>query len=334
MANQIVNPILDPSSPYYLSSSENPGAILVSSLLNGENYHQWSRAMTIALDTKNKLCFINGSLPRPPPTDLMQPVWSTCNNLVVSWLIQSMQPSIVQTILWMDSAAEIWKDLKERYYQGDIFKISQIIGQMHSIKQRSSSVGKFFTQMKGLWQQLDDYTPIPMCECEVKCHCRLVPVMKKYRENEYIICFLAGLNDQFSAVRSQIMLMQPLPPINNVLSILIQQERQMTLENLSAPVSSINSYDTRQRGRGRGRGRGLRGPIGGRSNTQGRMTSNSRGRGQKICTFCQKIGHTEDICYKKHGFPTSFSNTTTNINSYTGIDSKINEQEDEFKTRF
>ncbi|XP_019447312.1 PREDICTED: uncharacterized protein LOC109350536 [Lupinus angustifolius] len=287
MANQIINPILDPSSPYYLSSNENPAAILVSSLLNGENYHQWSRAMTIALDTKNKLCFLNGSLPRPPPTDLMQPVWSRCNNLIVSWLTQSMQPSIVQTILWMDSTAEIWKDLKERYYQGDIFKLSQIIGKI------------------------------------------LVHVMKKYRENEYIICFLAGLSDQFSAV---IMLMQPLPPINNVFSILIQQERQMALENLSTSqtLSSIKSYDTRQRGRGRG----LKGSIGGRSNTQGRMASNSRGRGHKICTFCQKIGHIEDVCYKKHGFPPSFSNTTTNINSYTGTDSKISEQEDEIKQEF
>lgn len=25
------------------------------------------------------------------------------------------------------------------------------------------------------------------------------------------------------------------------------------------------------------------------------------GRGTKICTYCQKLGHTIDVCFKKHG---------------------------------
>ncbi|CAL0331539.1 unnamed protein product [Lupinus luteus] len=106
----------------------------------------------------------------------------------------------------------------------------------------------------------------------------------------------------------------------------------MMLENSSTSqaLSSVNSYDTRQRRRGRG----FRGSQAGRSNTQGRMTSNSKGRGHKICTFCQKIGHTEDVCYKKHGFPPSYSNTATNINSYIVSDGKNSEQDEGIKQEF
>ncbi|XP_019431935.1 PREDICTED: uncharacterized protein LOC109339027 [Lupinus angustifolius] len=103
----------------------------------------------MAFESKNKMEFINGALPKPPPNDHMYSTWKRCNNLVVLWLTRSIDPSIVQSILWMESAQEIWEDLKERYHQGDNFKISELIGEMHSIKQGSASIDKFYTQMKG-----------------------------------------------------------------------------------------------------------------------------------------------------------------------------------------
>ncbi|CAL0323593.1 unnamed protein product [Lupinus luteus] len=113
--------------------------------------------MTMALETKNKIEFIDGTLPKPISSDPMYPLWKRCNNLVVAWITQSIEPSLVQSVLWMESAQEIWKDLRERYHQGDMFRISQLIGQLHSIKQGNASIDRFYTQIKGLWQQLDDY---------------------------------------------------------------------------------------------------------------------------------------------------------------------------------
>lgn len=56
----ITTPI--PSSPYFLSSSDNPGNLLVLQPLNGKNYSTWQRSMRMALSAKNKLGFINGTL--------------------------------------------------------------------------------------------------------------------------------------------------------------------------------------------------------------------------------------------------------------------------------
>jgi len=55
----------DSSSPYFLNSSDNPGAVLVSCLLKGDNYPTWRRAMMNALRAKNKLSFVDGSLLKP-----------------------------------------------------------------------------------------------------------------------------------------------------------------------------------------------------------------------------------------------------------------------------
>ena len=65
------NPI--PSNPYFLSSSENPGSILVTQPLLGlKNYHSWARAMVLALTAKNKIEFMNGKIPVP---DLDSPLY-------------------------------------------------------------------------------------------------------------------------------------------------------------------------------------------------------------------------------------------------------------------
>ncbi|XP_019420691.1 PREDICTED: uncharacterized protein LOC109330875 [Lupinus angustifolius] len=239
----------------------------------------------MALETKNKLGFIDGSIIKPPLLDPLHTAWKRCNNLVVSWISHSIEPSIVQSVLWMESAQEIWDDLKERYHQGDMFRISELIGEMHSIRQGNASIDKFYTRMKGLWQQLDNYNPIPPCYCEIKCHCALIPTIKKYRENEYIICFLRGLNEQFSTARTQIMLMDPMPPIGKVFSILVQQE-------------STNTF--------------------------------GRGRGQKLCTYCQRTGHTNETCYKKHGYPPGYFTNSTNVNCLAGTEqgNEVTENED------
>ena len=52
-----------------------------------------------------------------------------------------------------------------------------------------------------------------------------IEVVKGYREREYVIHFLRRLSNQYSGVQSQIMLMKPVPDVNEVLSLLLQEER-------------------------------------------------------------------------------------------------------------
>lgn len=52
-------------TPYFLHSGDNPRAVFVSQILNGENYPSWCRSMEMALSAKNKLTFVDGTLPKP-----------------------------------------------------------------------------------------------------------------------------------------------------------------------------------------------------------------------------------------------------------------------------
>jgi hypothetical protein len=75
--------------------------------------------MTMALRSKNKLHFLNGTLPRPIDEDHDSLAWDRCNTTIMSWLSNVVEPKISQRILWMDSTQEIWQDLEERFYLVD-----------------------------------------------------------------------------------------------------------------------------------------------------------------------------------------------------------------------
>jgi hypothetical protein len=64
--------------------------------------------------------------------------------------------------------------------------------------------------------------------------------MRAARRNHVLlhtVRFVTGLNDNFSTVKSQILLMDPLPPLNKVFSMVLQHERQANL----APLMSLKS---------------------------------------------------------------------------------------------
>ena len=63
----------NPSSPFFLHPNENPSLILTSTLLNGNNFHSWSRSMKMALISKNKLKFVDGSISVPNLDDPLYP---------------------------------------------------------------------------------------------------------------------------------------------------------------------------------------------------------------------------------------------------------------------
>ncbi|XP_056843250.1 uncharacterized protein LOC130495766 [Raphanus sativus] len=94
-------------SPYYLTNGDNPGASIISETLDGMNYNTWILSITIALDAKNKLSFVDGSLPRPPETHPHYKIWSRCNSMVKSWLLNSVTKQIYGSILRFNDASEI-----------------------------------------------------------------------------------------------------------------------------------------------------------------------------------------------------------------------------------
>ncbi|XP_022891995.1 uncharacterized protein LOC111406862 [Olea europaea var. sylvestris] len=74
--------IVEGTDPYSLHHSDHPGMVLVSKVLEEDNYGTWSRAMRISLSAKNKIGFITGSIKPPSSTDDSFPSWQRCNDMI------------------------------------------------------------------------------------------------------------------------------------------------------------------------------------------------------------------------------------------------------------
>ena len=72
--------------------------------------------MLITLFVKNKLGFIDGFIEKPDGNDF--PLLNSCirnNNVVLSWILNSVSMEISASIIFFESAVEIWIDLKHHF---------------------------------------------------------------------------------------------------------------------------------------------------------------------------------------------------------------------------
>lgn len=69
--------------------------------------------MCMALLSKNKLQFIDENTSVPQRTDPIYHIYECCNNLVLSWILKSLSPSVAQSVLLFDFAKDIWRILKQ-----------------------------------------------------------------------------------------------------------------------------------------------------------------------------------------------------------------------------
>lgn len=271
------------SNPFYLHYAENPGVILVSQpLLGTPNYSIWNRSMTMAFTIKNKLGFVDGSIPKPDPDHDSYYPW-------ISWLFNAISKEIADSVMYNDSASHIWRDLRVRFTQSNGPRLFHSRKNFAKLTQESSSVSTYFTKLKMHWDELQAFCPLDACICGSEC--KATKSILAGQEREFILQFLMGLDEKFNHIRGQILLYDPLPEINKIFSLIIQEEEQLGL-SIAEPVSSaVMAVKSAARS------------VGAKSGSK------------PVCTHCGKTGHTVEKCYRLHGFPPGFKFTKNKIMS-------------------
>lgn len=157
---------IDVSSPYFLHTSDHPGLLLVSHKLSGGNYHTWKRAVLMALTAKNKVGFIDGTISKPEEGDARFAIWTQCNSMISSWILNFVDHEIANSLLYLDSSADMWTDLNDRFNQGNGPRVFEIKRQLNGLAQGSLDVKTYFTKLKLLWDELKESQQIPTCNCD------------------------------------------------------------------------------------------------------------------------------------------------------------------------
>lgn len=178
---------------------------------------------------------IYGSLVKPPANTPLHAFWHRCNDMVLSWLLNSISSEIRDSVVYFSSAKEIWDDLLTRFLQSNVPRIFQLKKDLTALNQGSLSITAYFTKMRNLTDELSALSRIPKCVCvRNSCSCGVSSKLEFYEQVNSLSQFLMGLNDGFTGIRGQMLMMKPLPTLSQAYSMLLQEEGQR-----ASPMSSI-----------------------------------------------------------------------------------------------
>ncbi|KAB1214069.1 hypothetical protein CJ030_MR5G017332 [Morella rubra] len=293
------------NNPYQLDNGDNPAIALVTEPLSSENHISWSRSMRRALRTTNKIGFVNGDFQRLATLDdPLFDAWERCNDLVISWIHNFVSSSVKSSLIFVDDAREMWNELKDRYSQQNGPRILQLKKALASLLQEQDSVSVYYGKLKVLWDELANYDPIPECACG-----KLKTLLDR-QQRDYVIQFLMGLNDTYTNVREQVMLLDHVPAVNRVFSMVQQQEIQHKMM-VTGPSIETMALATR---RFTDFNHGTKQFTTSKSNkpycTHCRITGHtletcfkSGNTTPPVCSHCNMFGHVAEKCYKFHGYP-------------------------------
>lgn len=210
------------TSPYTLFSSDNPGALITSVKLKGDNYNEWALEMMNALRAKKKNGFIDGTLSKPTEDSPELESWLSVNSMIVGWIRSSIEPRVRSTVTFITEAHKLWENLKKRFEVGNKVRIYQLMEQLSSCRQNGQVVIDYYGRLAVMWEELQTYRPPPACNCSA------AATYEKERDDERVYQFIMGLDEsRFGNVVTAIIEADELPDLGKVYAKVIREEARL-----------------------------------------------------------------------------------------------------------
>ncbi|XP_070005086.1 uncharacterized protein [Nicotiana sylvestris] len=183
---------IHPRHPLYLHPSDNPGSVLVPHQLTGiENYTAWSNSMKITHFVSKELA--NG-------------------------------------MMYSTNATSVWMDLKERFDEQNFTRVYQLLREICTISQGTSSVSEYYSKLKSVWDEYWSMVPLP-------CDCAKHKKYAEHMEQQRLVQFLMGLNETYAQARSQVLLTVPILTLNQAYNMIMQDESQWIQSNMISQLT-------------------------------------------------------------------------------------------------
>ncbi|VFQ93811.1 unnamed protein product [Cuscuta campestris] len=170
-------------------------------------------------------------------------------------------------------------------FQSNAPRLFQLHKEMVTLVQGSDSVSEYFTKLKGLWDTYMTMVTLPHCRCDT------AGSYSKLLQDQHLMQFLMGLNDSFKTARGNILMMKPLPNLNQAYKLINQEESQRDCTNIaplayeSTAMASIHHTKSQSSNK----------PVYG-------ITPSGK-KSKYFCQHCKVFGHSIERCFKIHGYP-------------------------------
>lgn len=269
----------DMQNPLFLHPSDNPLSISVAKLQGASDYRSWRRSMEIQLSSKRKIGFVDGTEVRSLTDPIEAIQWDTCNSMVTSWLHNNISDAIKKSVLFITSASEVWKQLEKRFQLTNGSRKYKLSKELFGMKQNGLSVADYYTSLSALWEELDSMNMLPVITTVGADITNMLKVIHTQKEESKLFQFLNGLDDDFGPQRSQLLMMIPLPSVEEACAVIQQEESQRDI------LKNPHTYDTEL------------------STMLAKARINADRSAFPACGVCGAKNHSSEKCWNVVGYP-------------------------------
>uniref|UniRef100_A0A803LY61 Retroviral polymerase SH3-like domain-containing protein n=1 Tax=Chenopodium quinoa TaxID=63459 RepID=A0A803LY61_CHEQI len=257
--------------------------IQISEKLNHKNYTKWSKLMQLGIGGRGRLNHI--TTPPPPPEDPEYTKWAQRDSIVISWVIENIEPELQNQFLDYPTARELWKRIETMYGSNkDGLQIFDLTVKANKIQQGTDPIEVYYSKLTAIWKEIDRRLPNPMTFPEDK------TIFNRLNQQNRLYQFLAGLDETLDKDRRDLLHRDPLPTTEEAYASI---RRELSRRGIMKTTTNPSSSDSPGIGSG----------FAAKGRTEKPAFRREDDWASLKCTHCVGTRHTKDGCFKIIGYP-------------------------------
>ena len=188
----------------------------------------------IGLDAKNKICFVDGSLPKPEHGATHEKTWKRCDNIVIGWIISSLKRHIEKSIIYLKTTSCIWKYLKGRFgppSSSYMYRLQEKL--FNTTYDLGMTIAEYFTKVKSLRDEIDDLRPLLLFNCHHTTN------FVKIQQDQRLMTFLMKLEPNYNQVRINLLIRKDMLDVSEVYRMFLQEKSHRDLHKDSKSTDFV-----------------------------------------------------------------------------------------------
>ncbi|XP_014628883.1 uncharacterized protein LOC114405702 isoform X1 [Glycine soja] len=250
-----------------------PGTpIITTAKLNWKNYLSWSASVELWFLGQGHHDHLENSAEAVPIDK--RPEWEKLDYQLCAVLWQSVEPDVLEILRSFKTCCSFWKKARE-IFANDIQSLFDATMKVTTLKQTSHDMIAHIGKARAAMEELKRFLVADSLE-----------EVNRKLDKFYMVLILRSLHFDFDHVRDQVLAGDQVPSMDSLITRLLCVSHALKEENPADTVETSAMVAPH----GRGGGRNSRGGRSGRG-------------GRPQCTYCKRMGHTQENCYSLHGFP-------------------------------